>query len=513
MIYQEFNKRVFEFYINRAASTFCILSIDTQEMEGIISIDEIREFHILKSDWYYLLQSFERIPQYFGLIAIQCYAASLMHDDGKNAADAYKIRLREILNVEDDNSLQQLFRGNYTNNPIQEEIWFKAQTYLKNEFNLMLEIPSRTIYAGRYVQYPKSQALLTTEDLKYFTVFFSQEFQIKEIIPFEYFKKRLNASLDNIKMSSRVTNLWISNNKKDQCIKQVCNYYNLWEGEIFVPQSSNKYGVSTSLKKGPKFNQEKLLLVLNNGQPEFYSTLNTLERILEKDILNIVASKKLIIFNELDFYQNEYEESSILYRNVESYILLDPNLRPLESGYLDRNNESRLEIYRNKILYKHKFNENITKSPLSKYFQSVNPVRLDGGLKVDRGNEYLKGYGPSIRSDMEYSVIHENCKCNYDPENADVGQYKIRTDYCRDIEINLVQEQQSLYPIESRNKGWNFNTYSIENNHNIEGCLIKSSSVVKQDTIREWIDANLKSENMKAYKGDNILIKAINNSR
>ena len=135
MTYQEFNQKVLDYYISRATSTFFTLSLDSQELGSIISISEISHFDFLKTSWNCLLGIKDNIPQYFGLIAIQCYAASLMHNDGNNAEDNYKIRLRNLLNLEDENALQKLFIGLDKINHIQEEIWQNAKIYLENNIN------------------------------------------------------------------------------------------------------------------------------------------------------------------------------------------------------------------------------------------------------------------------------------------------------------------------------------------------------------------------------------------
>ncbi|MEI9954885.1 MAG: hypothetical protein WDM90_00885 [Ferruginibacter sp.] len=148
MTYQEFNKKVFDYYLSRSSSTFFTLSIDANEFNTLITIKEINQFKILKTSWNSLIDDKEGIPQYFGLISIQCFAASLMHEDETNSAEANQIRLCEILELEELSLLQSLFKGGDIINPIQEQIWHSAKLFLQKNLNQNLDLPAKINYAG-----------------------------------------------------------------------------------------------------------------------------------------------------------------------------------------------------------------------------------------------------------------------------------------------------------------------------------------------------------------------------
>src|SRR5689334_1155319 len=118
MTYKDFNHKIFDFYCSRTKSTFCSLSIDRPELESVINLNELKHFRELKSPWNNLFNECEGIPLYLGLLAIQCYAASIMHEDDNNASDAYQVRLIQLLDLEDNNELQKLFRGLDPESPI-----------------------------------------------------------------------------------------------------------------------------------------------------------------------------------------------------------------------------------------------------------------------------------------------------------------------------------------------------------------------------------------------------------
>lgn len=512
MTYQELNNKIYKFYIDRSVSFFFTLCIDEKEIEEIISVKNLKSFQFLKSDWNNVLETRNFIPQYFGILAIQCLAASLMQNDGEYTANSYQIRLQGLLDIKDNNTLQNLFRGTNRNEPVQEEIWYSAKRFLKDELGFELNIPRRTTGRGRFVQYPISQALLNTEDLRHFTSFFDQEFQVKEALPFNYFKMRLDANFLNISTTTRTKRLWENDQKRDRCLLQLYNYYNSWEGDVYVSREGNRIHTDKASNNCSKQPQQKLLLLFERGQPKFYINGEFDKEIKGENLFQMknynFFHKTLIIFNESD-YPNEYQDSRFMFENETCYIFLDINLNYREFQFLENNSEEKIEVYKNYILYKYAITK-LKNFALQKYFAVTNPVRLSGGLKTYALNEYLAGYGPSIIYNEKYYVLFENKRCEYHHENSAAGKYKIRTDYYKDVEFTLTEQRQFASLIETKNKGWNLNTYCIEDNFSIEGCSFNHLSE-EQDPIRNWIEANLSRDRVKKYNSDNVLIKVINN--
>lgn len=519
MTYQEFNKRVFEFYAIRASSSFCNLSIDTKEIESIIPIRDLAGFNHLQESWEGLIDPEEGIPQYFGLIAIQCYAASLMHKDDKNDADAYQIRLQELLDLPDSNTLQQLFRGSDTNNPIQEQIWFDAKAFLQRVQHLSLELPEKTRYAYRFVRYPISQALLNTEDLKHFTTFFAQEFRVKEEIPFPYFKKRLESSLYNIRMSKRAAELLGDPQKKEKCIRQVFDFYNGWHGDLYLKVIESRTHANREQQSQIK-NKISLLLQFEWGKPKFFQYdidhSNNFQEINPKEIFQlddfVYPHSGLIFFNPMEYYPDEYESSRFLYLNTTCYILVNKKARPFEDRHLEQHCIERIALDEQKILYKCQLSSTDKTSILGKFFQAKNPVRLVGGIKVTRRKEYLRGYGPSIHCAARHLVLQGNGRCEYHPQTAATGLYKVRVDNFKDVEFIIVDNHPANGMATSKNKGWNLIKYTFSSDYQLEGCLLKDGSLPTADEIRVWINTNLKKRQPSKYEGNNILLKAITKS-
>jgi hypothetical protein len=512
MNYTEFNSRIFDYYILRSSTSFCNLSIDKAEIETIIPVDHIKQFNELKSTWDNLLTSYDDIPLYIGLISIQCYAASQMQRDEYNAADAYKIRLAEVLGLDNVQILQNLFKGGNPELSIQEQIWHQAKLFFKNKLGQDLDLPAKARHAGKYVQYPKSQALLNIEDLKHFTRFFSEEFNVIEDIPFSYFQQRLLLSLKNIKQSPRTNVLLENDEKKNACIQQIYNYFNLWNGEIYdfkFPRKSTlvleeNVNISTS---------SRLLMTLEENQPAFFVLNERYEIINKIAVLDVLNCKNinnfktgLQFFNESEYYKNEFISSRFLYLGVDNYILINTALLPKEGLFLENKSSISFTISKNIKLYKCRINDECKSSFLEKYIQVRNPIQLLGGIRINRKREYLSGFGPTILCSLPHSIIHDNKRCEYDPLNAKEGVYKIRVDKFRDIEILIVVPRGLEQLIESKNVGWNLRKMQLDDQFHIEGCLCKPEF---EEAIRLWIDLNLRRNPKMYYKGNNLLLKAI----
>lgn len=512
MNYQEFNRRVFEFYISRPNSTFFTFSIDKYQFDQLIYNIDLDTFIELRDRWIFLLENDDKnLPQYFGIIAIQCLAASQMHNDGYYSSNAYQVRLIEILNLDDNNELQILFRGDNVNNPIQERIWYSAKSYLKKEFNYELSLPKKRSKAGRYVQYPISQALLNTEDLKLFTCFFSEEFRVKEKIRFDYFKNRLVNSLTNIDVSKKIDRLLTDENKKELCFRQLFEFYNDWDGEIYSKLNKKKKNIIVSkITNSPKMADERLVLILENNSFKFYLNINPIDNVLLLDRYKYLPSKDLMIFQEMEHYDCEYENSRFIYEDEICFILLNISLKRQEYRYLEDNNIYKWELGNNYMLYQCKFNPDNKIHPFRKYI-SDRILSLDGGLKIGIYN-YLVGFGPQINCLEKHRILHQDRQVDYDPETAAAGVYKIRVDNFKDLEFQLTKSYQNEELISVFHKSQILNIYNIPTNKlYIDGCFLLNINY-SDDDVREWIDVNLEREGIKEYQGNNISIKTLKNS-
>lgn len=485
-------------------------------MEDIIAIDKLGAFDELKSSWKELLKVENSIPQYFGLIAIQCYAASLMRRDQLNSEAAYRIRLCEILCLADRQDLQSLFKGEDAGGAVQEEIWYSAKKYLKDYFQQELEIPERTKGAGRFVRYPKSQALLNLEDLKRFTAFFSDEFVTGEKVPYHYFRDRIEAWWFRLDMLTSRTLDIINDSipKKEKCWQQVYEYFHSWDGTIYAAERGT---ASLSIKHIKKAPSHGVLLSFENRKPGFYlidkDTAAVIEPISPEALFTLLSiavyHKGLFIFSEID-YPDEYESNRFIFENAACYLLLDKKQRNREYQLLDKISEVKYDFGGGKILFLyHHSDEHRLLQP---FVQLRNPVTLIGGIRTSRKKEYLEGFGPTIACSQSFRVIYDNSSCEYNASDAMSGLYRIRVDAFKDVEFSIVKPLPIGAPIVSKNKGWNTFLYKIDQTFHIEGLHANNGSCAVSSKIREWISVNLNNKRKRSIHPQ-ALLRAINNSK
>ncbi len=505
MQYVNFNKKILNKYIERSNSRFINLAFDEYDIEDIC--DELPIFKELQSNWNKLLEIINDEPQYFGLIAIQCLAASQRQADSENdiGENEYQIRLRKLLGITNDATLQQLYKGIDAQNPIQEQIWFAAKDFFLEKYDLELKIPQININAGRYVQYPKSQSFFTKEDLKRFTVFFSENFHVDEDVSFDYFYKEGRNNMQIRGFRKRVQKLLENTEKQRQCYEQIFNYFNDWDGTIYnFDEKRNQTTQKPNLYK----ETSRLILYFENNQPFVHLDRKIIDW---KNIFNIPNYKyfqhDLLFFSKHEYYHGEYEDTRQLESSSIGYIVLNTITKPNELSFLNNNNLEKTDLGNNIFLYK-VISSNIGFG--SKY--ELNPARFKGGIRTSRKREYLVSYAPNIVCEQEISIIFEHKKIVYNPTSANEGTYKIRVGGYKDIIFNIVATKQSNQIIGSLEKGWNLQTLSPQlENAALEGGLLNLKNIeTEQPIIRNWIDANLKKTKSK-YK--NHLLTAINRAK
>lgn len=516
MTYKEFNQKIFHFYQARSSSSFCILSITKKEMEDIIAIDKIGKFHELKSSWKELLKIENSIPQYFGLIAIQCFAASLMRRDQSNSEAAYKVRLCEILCLFDSQDLQSLFKGQDTGDAVQEEIWYSAKRYLKDYFQQELEIPEKTKSAGRFVQYPKSQALLNLDDLKRFTPFFFDEFVTGEKIPYNYFRDRIEAYCFRVDtLTSRTLDVINDSfQKKEKCWQQLYEYFNSWDGTVYATEPGTTRVTIKHIHSAPC---HSVLLSFESKKPTFYliakDTAAVIEPISPEALFKLatiaIYHQGLFIFSEID-YPEEYESNRFIYENAACYLLLDKKQRNKEYQLLEKIGEVKYDFGHGKILYLYHHNDEYRL--LQQFVQLRNPVTLIGGIRTCRKKEYLEGFAPTIACSQPFRVIYNNLSYEYNAQAAMSGSYRIRVDTFKDVEFSIIKPSFIVTPIISKNIGWNTSIYAIDQTFHIEGLRTNNGASFASSKIREWISVNLNNKRGKSIY-PKTLLRAINNSK
>ncbi len=511
MKYSEFNKRILFFFRDRSHSTFCSFSIDKNELEQIVSIDAIKTFPELKEDWGDLLVEKNCIPQYFGLLAIQCLAASQMHDDGTHTAEAYSIRLLELLGLQ-KTELYQLFNSSRgLIEPAQEKIWYSAKSYFKRNFNQELVIPQKTTGAGRFVQYPKSQTLLNLEDLRRFTPFFQQEFTVKEKISFTYFHQRLEAGWLNIRKTKRSEKIFQDKSKYLSCVKQLFNFFNDWNGDIYSFASPNSAVQQKKTYRQSNLDSHILILIADGQKVHLYVKRDN-GRAKQINLEEAFSSehkycfhKGILLFSESEYGINEFIGVRLLNARLSSWILLENDIRYKEAQLLDDFSE-KISVTENISLYKCPPGDLLIKKWFASFFQDPCPILLEGGVRLNRKRHYLQGFGPEINSEYSFKVLFQNEVYEYNSGTAPPGLYKVRSDYYADVEFSILLSKKCEENISPFDIGWDLSNYEFVYNGRWTGCYLRSNEMEKMMDIRRyWIDVNVG----RPYNGIHPLLKTI----
>lgn len=418
---------------------------------------------------------------------------------------AYLVRLKQLLNFQ--GNIQSLFRGKDATNSIQEAIWHEAKEYMLRQHGLFVEIPIQKFYRGRFVQYPLSQLLLKTEDLKRLTAFFAISFLPHENIPYPQFREALISWLPH-KLPSRVCNLLENPQKREICFAQIFNYYLSWEGQILVSdlpeKSKRKY--STSFSSTP---QPKIILLFEQGVPKYFLGDNSISanKLLEASAIR--PNTGIILFNPLPGYDNDYEQSRYLLRNYPTWILVDRDKRWREFQFLERNAENKIILTSKLVMFQYTGMKTRKGHPLHDYFYHTNPIMLLGGIRLSRNNTYLKGFGPDIQYDHNIKVLFQGKSVDYQPGIALPGIYIVKTEEFRELNFSIEEVNNTDIPVPSLDTGWKLADLSWGNGPSFEGGLLYPKHEPTQDPIKIWVDILLDRPVKQDVYSQNILFRIL----
>lgn len=502
MTYVDFNNNAFQYFYQKAHLPYCTFAVDNEALSIICGGNPLPVFTNLHSSWTSLLYE-DNIPQYFGLLAIQCYAAILMENDAEGSIKAYKLRLMHLVGLKTIEELDSLIDERLEGQPIQESIWLTAQKYVGDHWGQQLTLPVVRTHAGRYVQFPKSQALLNKEDLKNFVPIFGQYFPPPENINFDYFRNHLNRYFKEIS-SSKVRGIFNDPLKSEAAYRQAYNYFLSWDGTY--------QSICDSYETTKTYQQ--LILVFDKGLPRFYS-LSDLKEVFVEKILSSSGfynfHKELKIFNKREYAEDEYEDSPSIYSNEECYILLR-NYNPIEVyKFLLNRNIEKYVLSDNHTLFKILPDDNVINTVLREYSSAQHLIKLLGGLRITNRRVYFSRLGPTIQASTIYQVFLNGILIDYNPTTCTQGIYIVRGK--NSVGISFIITERSLLSkiVESRNFGWQFCDLSLGNTPDMEGAILKVIKK-KEEPFTTWLNL-LQNRSNRLVKKEytNILFKALNN--
>ena len=522
--YQDFNKWAHDYYLSRfKKNTTGILCIDTgdiddflQPYESSLEIDKIFHFReIFDGSWKPLLGNdyYKEIPSYFGLIALQCYAASKMEDSAEINEANYKIRLVDLVGLKSPHHLQQLFsEPAHGNLSVQEELWNRASRYLKSR-GITIYLPPQKTRSNRYIQYPKSQVILNAEDLKEYIPILNYIPVVETPISKDYFlgEFRNLASRFPFKRTRNKKIKWLDTNELTEL--QVFNFFcGNWKNIIYPEK--DKIGRAAF---GPKVDTGEIdiLLIKNGNAYEFYHNkkiiLPNFNLFKFPFIDKTTLRNNFLIFKEIDGYENEFEHSSHSQLGEKLIFVLNRGYNLQIEQFLLLN-YTPISLSSDLVLFEVQFHDSANvPEALRQFVRQPYPIKLRG-FKVSRRLEYFEGFGPHIEPidpQIISSVYHEGAKEEYERNNVKIGEYKVRIPGFTDLKFRVIPKTKLLEEIEPRDVGWNIiKMIPYVKDHHLQGArLITPSKTAQVPLMRAWLKT-CQGQHMKT--SDNQLLKILN---
>ncbi|WP_281239977.1 hypothetical protein [Flavobacterium praedii] len=485
------------------------MSIPISEIDGFVAEYNIKLYDFKEincKSWSYLLKEKEGIPQYFGLVALQCLAAFKMQNQNGITAANFKVRFAGLIGVIDANELNSFFSEDFDFEfKVQEKIWLSARAFFKNK-SIKIILPEITRYAGRFTQFPKSQIVLNHEDLKEYSSFFTVINNGFESISFEDFKKYYLNEISNFRNNFRRENNTKNDNQWSEIelkikLKQIFDFYcsDDWMIKNEILSFNNSISNENYIIK---FSPSELLLY-----DEYYNILDSLN--------SLVRNKRFMIFKENKNYPNEFESVNSISLNDNNILLIyqsaanQKEIRASNSVFLPLDYENQKH---NVLIFKIKNSDNLPDFLKNKVISDY-PIELKG-FKVSGEKKYFVNNPPKIhlKEDIRYNIYYNKKIIDINEMNR-VGKYTIRINGYSNYNFELVELPLLNYPINDKTNSLEFSSLDYKNEETgcISGLLLKykDNVMIETLTIKNWI----KTINGIRINSDSQLFKAIENSR
>lgn len=502
--YLEFNSWALDYYKYRNSySTIGTLAIEVIEIENYCKKHscDLKFTEIIEQNWSKLLQKGDNDnPKYFGLIALQCYAASLMENDDDNniSVNDYQKRFIEVSGIRSTQELQNKFKSEFMGFPIQEKIWIEAKSFFLN-IDIDIHIPNQSNGANRYVKYPKNQVVLNQEDLNEYCEFFSmvrREFEGFSFNDFCFFLKNHITKYD-FKRKNNLKNdrSQIENNIK---LKQIFDFY-----------CSDNWKVKLESLGTIKINIEEPKYILNYNELaetkiQLFNTDNECIG-FSKTIFLKCRIKGILFFKKSDEYENEFDLVNYLENETEYILVINNDSNPNDLKIIKEcfkcisfNNE-KLDFFKGEI--------DVNRLP-SEFVELINepyPLKLVG-IKISRKKQYLINFPPKIINDKHkgYRVYPE-----YNIDDVKVGKYQIRVPGYSNLNFEIIENPKLKEIIHLKEVGLKISNLNIvKNEYDVQGLHYLENQQIKEESfnINNWIDIQIRKTKIEA---SNIILKAL----
>lgn len=501
--YLEFNNWVLDYYKYRNSySTVSTFAIEVIEIENycIEHSCDLKFPEIIEQKWSKLLLDVGNTnPKYFGLIALQCYAASLMENDSTTSVKDYKTRFNEISG--NTNELQNIFKEEIEGITVQEKIWIKSKDFFST-IGIEINIPKIKSYKNKYIQYPLSQVVLNQEDLKEYVCFFIEIEKLFEEISFDVFQKYYKNNISRFQFN-RKNNLKDDRpqNENNIKLKQIFDYY-CSEGWRTIAESlsSNKINIEEPkyILYYNEFAQTKIQLYNNQNDCIDFS----------KAMFHKSRIKGILFFKKSDEYKNEFDLVNYLENETEYIFVANNDSNPNDLKIIKECFES-INFNTEKLyFFKGKIDANRLPNEFVELINEPYPLKLKG-VKISRKKQYLISFPPKIINDKnrDYRIYPK-----YNVDDIKVGKYKIKVPGYSNMNFEIIENPKLkgiIHPKELGLKIINLNI--IERDYNVQGLYYSESQKLKEDylNINNWIDVQIRKTKKEA---SNIILKALKQS-
>lgn len=457
--YQYFNSWVYSYYLDRnRQSSQGTFAIDLQVFQNIYNLSSFDYPEIKFGNWTKLLiastsESGNRIPQYYGLIALQCYAALLMEHDGYESDKMYRSKFVKLTCMSTVSFLDNCFRELYMGQPIQEVIWERAGRDFRSN-DIEISLPQKQIVANRYVQFPKSQVVLNREDLKEYKLMFHELKKDSPIISFKDFKNFLIKARSRYKAQiKRFNNIKKDFTPLETTIRdiQIFDFYcSDWE-DTFDREKVKK----------ARETQGSCIACLDDDEVELFDfKFNPVS-------INKLPNSQWLFFKQSD-YPNEYwlqskleygREFLICYPNGENILKMGTPLKYAAGDH---------------FFVKVIFDRNNVPPILKWQIIDTYPVQITG-VRLDRSNTFLSGLGPFIVAleGTAFDLYDQGKKIiDYPKDGLHAGNYLIRISSFPDLSFTVVNIDFPENIIFSEGTGRSLMNYGLsQSGERMEGSL------------------------------------------
>ncbi|MDR2942707.1 MAG: hypothetical protein LBV17_08980 [Treponema sp.] len=227
-------------------------------------------------------------------IAVANLQVQLIYNiDFKNIIDdSFYRKMKDFYpSLKDNNEVSQYFRE-----IDQEKIWEKVRDIFEKEGRL-LQIPKKKNGSGRFVQFPKSQRLVTSKELiEYADKFIKINLEPHLVLSFSDFCSKVYIKSNNL------------NNEEYEIIKKIVfSFYCNWDGsstkELRISRQRNKPQLFFDKKNRNKFSENEFEFTLKVENEELIYYFDG-KKVSEQDVKEKFKNKQKLSF----LYDEEYED-------------------------------------------------------------------------------------------------------------------------------------------------------------------------------------------------------------